>query len=76
MIVIGAGNSGSSAAVTAARRGFIDLVFEEENCFGGVSTAGGVNGISANLEGMGNIFSHLVSELTQLDNLEGRFFKG
>jgi hypothetical protein len=35
-----------------------------------------VNEFYANFEGMGNIFSHLVSELQKFDALEGRFFKG
>jgi flavin-dependent dehydrogenase len=73
---MGAGTAGSSAAVAAARRGFINLVLEEGNCFVGVSTAGGVNEFYANLEGMGNTFSHLVSELTKFDALEVSFFKG
>lgn len=76
VIVMGGGTAGSAAAVAAARRGCKVLLLEEGNCFGGVSTAGGVNEFYANLDGMGDILARLVDELNHFDALEGRFFKG
>ena len=76
IIIAGGGTAGSAAAVAAARRGHKVLLIEEGNCLGGVSTAGGVNEFYANLEGLGNIFTHLITELENFGALHGRYFTG
>jgi hypothetical protein len=76
LIVAGGGTAGSAAAVSAARMGLRVLLIEEENCLGGVSTAGGVNELYANLEGLGNIFAQLIRELENFGALYGRYFTG
>jgi hypothetical protein len=76
IIVAGGGTAGSSAAVAAARRGHKVLLIEEGNCLGGVSTAGGVNGFYANLRGLGNIFTRLLTELKNFDAIQGHYFTG
>ena len=76
VIVAGGGTAGSAAAVAAARRGHKVLMIEEGNCLGGVSTAGGVNGFYANLKGLGNIFTHLLTELKNFDAIQGHYFTG
>ena len=76
IIVAGGGTAGSAAAVAAARRGHNVLLIEESNCLGGISTAGGVNEFYANPEGLGDIFSHLITELENFDALRGRYFTG
>lgn len=76
IIVAGGGTAGSAAAVAAARRGHRVLLVEEQNCLGGVSTAGGVGEWFASLEGMGDIFAALVSEMRLFGTLKAgpRFF--
>jgi hypothetical protein len=76
IIVAGGGTAGSSAAVAAARRGHKVLLIEEGNCLGGVSTAGGVNWFYANLKGLGNIFTRLLTELKNFDAIQGHYFTG
>jgi hypothetical protein len=76
IIVAGGGTAGSAAAVAAARRGHKVLLIEESNCLGGVSTAGGVNELYANQDGLGDIFTYLVTELRNFDALSGRYFTG
>ena len=76
IIVAGGGTAGSAAAVAAARRGHKVLLIEEGNCLGGVSTAGGVNGFYANLKGLGNIFTRLLTELKNFDAIQGHYFTG
>lgn len=76
IIVAGGGTAGSAAAVAAARRGHRVLLIEEGNCLGGVSTAGGVNELYSNLEGLGNILTRLISELKNFDALQERYFIG
>jgi glycine/D-amino acid oxidase-like deaminating enzyme len=76
IIVAGGGTAGSAAAVAAARRGHKILLIEEGNCLGGVSTAGGVNEFYANLEGLGSIFTRLITELENFGALHGRYFTG
>ena len=76
ILVAGGGTAGSAAAVAAARRGHKVLLIEETNCLGGVSTAGGVNEFYANLEGLGDIFTYLVTQLDNFDALRGRYFTG
>jgi hypothetical protein len=76
IIVAGGGTAGSAAAVAAARRGHSVLLIEEGNCLGGISTAGGVNEFYANLDGLGDIFSHITQELQNYDALKGRYFIG
>ncbi len=76
IIVAGGGTAGSAAAVAAARRGHRVLLVEEQNCLGGVSTAGGVGEWFASLEGMGDIFGTLVSEMQRFGTMRAgpRFF--
>ncbi len=76
IIVAGGGTAGSAAAVAAARRGHRVLLVEEQNCLGGISTAGGVGEWFASLEGMGDIFGTLVSEMQRFGTLKAgpRFF--
>jgi hypothetical protein len=76
VLVAGGGTAGSAAAVAAARRGHKVLLIEESNCLGGISTTGGVNEFYANPEGLGDIFTHLISELENFDALRGRYFTG
>ena len=76
IIIAGGGTAGSSAAVAAARRGHKVLLIEEGNCLGGVSTAGGVNWFYANLKGLGNIFTRLLTELKNFDAIQGHYFTG
>lgn len=76
ILVAGGGTAGSAAAIAAAQRGHRVLLIEENNCLGGISTAGGVNEFYANLEGLGDIFTHLVTELENFDALRGRYFSG
>lgn len=63
VLVAGGGTAGSAAAVAAARRGHRVLLVEEQNCLGGTSTSGGVGEWFASLEGMGDIFTHIMREL-------------
>lgn len=70
IIVAGGGTAGSAAAVAAARRGHRVLLVEEQNCLGGISTSGGVSWWFAALEGMGDIFDGLVSEMQQFGTLK------
>ena len=74
VIVAGGGTAGAAAAVAAARRGLRVLLVEEENCLGGVSTSGGVGWWFASLEGMGDIFQHLVDEMERYGARQGHFF--
>jgi len=63
IIVAGGGTAGSAAAVAAARMGKRVLLVEEQNCLGGTSTSGGVGWWFASIEGMGDIFDTLVTEM-------------
>lgn len=65
LLVAGGGTAGTAAAIAAARRGHKVLLVEEANCLGGTSTSGGVCEWFANLEGLGNIFDRVRSELEQ-----------
>jgi hypothetical protein len=76
IIIAGGGTAGSAAAVAAARRGHKVLLLEEGNCLGGVSTAGGVNELYANTDGVGNILNRIITELTNFDALHDRYFIG
>jgi hypothetical protein len=76
IIIAGGGTAGIAAAVAAARRGHKVLLIEEGNCLGGVSTAGGVNELYANITGMGNILDRLLTELENYDAIQGRYYKG
>ncbi len=76
IVVTGGGTAGSAAAVAAARRGHRILLVEEQNCLGGISTAGGVGEWFASLDGLGNIFDTLVGEMQRFGTLKQgpRFF--
>ncbi len=63
VVVIGGGTAGSAAAIAAARRGHSVLLVEEQNCLGGVSTAGGVPGWFASVDGLGDVFESVKREL-------------
>jgi NADPH-dependent 2,4-dienoyl-CoA reductase/sulfur reductase-like enzyme len=63
IVVAGGGTAGCAAAIAAARRGHRVLLVEEGNCLGGVSTAGGVNEWFASLEGLGDVFESVKTEL-------------
>ncbi len=76
LVVVGGGTAGSAAAVAAARAGLRTLLVEESNALGGVSTTGGVHEWFANLKGLGDIFDHLLSELSNYGAKFGRFFNG
>lgn len=76
IIVAGGGTAGCAAAFAAARRGHTVLLIEESNCLGGTSTAGGVNELYANTEGLGNILERILVDLNHFDAIDGRFFKG
>ena len=65
IIVAGGSTAGSAAAVAAARRGHRVLLGEEQNCLGGVSTAGGVGEWFASLKGLGNVFDDVLQEMTR-----------
>ena len=69
IVIAGGGTAGSAAAVAAARRGHRVLLVEEQNCLGGISTAGGVCWWFASLDGLGNIFDHLKAEMKRHDAL-------
>jgi NADPH-dependent 2,4-dienoyl-CoA reductase/sulfur reductase-like enzyme len=73
-ILVAGGGTAGSASVAAARRGHKVLLIEEGNCLGGVSAADGVNEFYANLRVLGNIFSHLITELRNFDTLHGQRF--
>lgn len=76
VVVIGGGTAGSAAAVAAGRRGHRVLLVEELNCLGGISTAGGVHEWFAGTSGLGDIFDHVRTELTNYGARFGRFFNG
>lgn len=74
VLVAGGGTAGCAAAVAAARRGHSVLLVEEGNCLGGVSTAGGLNEWFASLDGLGDIFEHLKTELDRYGARFGQFY--
>ncbi len=76
VVVAGGGTAGAAAAIAAARRGCRVLLIEEQNCLGGVSTAGCVGEWFASLEGMGDIFATVVREARPFAGPDGkgRFF--
>jgi len=76
VLVAGGGTAGSAAAVAAARRGAKVLLVEEQNCLGGVSTAGGVSEWFASLDGMGDVFACVADELSRFGARSGRFYNG
>ncbi len=55
-ILIVGGRSAGCAALAASRQGVKVLILEEENCLGGTATAGGVNDLYANFEGLDDVF--------------------
>lgn len=63
IVVAGGGTAGSAAAVAAARKGYRVLLVEEQNCLGGISTAGGVGEWFASRKGMGCIFDQIISTM-------------
>lgn len=67
IVVAGGGTAGTAAAVAAARRGHRVLLVEEQNCLGGISTAGGVGEWFASLHGMGDIFAATVREMARFE---------
>jgi hypothetical protein len=69
IMVAGGGTAGSAAAVAAARRGHRVLLVEEQNCLGGISTAGGVGEWFASLGGLGNIFDAILHEVRRFGDL-------
>ena len=76
IIVAGGGTAGSAAAIAAARRGHKVLLVEEGNCLGGTSTAGGVSEWYAGLEGMGDIFDRVRTEMQRFGMAFGRYYNG
>lgn len=74
IVVAGGGTAGAAAAVAAARRGYRVLLVEEQNCLGGISTAGGVGEWFASLAGLGDIFQHTIQEIERYGVRHGRFF--
>ena len=74
IVIAGGGTAGSAAAIAAARRGHSVLLVEEANALGGVSTTGGVNEWFANLEGLGDIWERLKTELNRYGAQFGRFY--
>jgi hypothetical protein len=69
VVVAGGGTAGAAAAVAAARRGHRVLLIEEQNCLGGVSTAGAVCWWFASLDGLGDIFDRVRSEMRRQGGL-------
>jgi hypothetical protein len=76
ILVAGGGTAGCAAAIAAARRGHSVLLVEESNSLGGVSTSGGVNEWFASLEGLGDIFCRVKTELDRFGARFGRFYNG
>lgn len=74
IVVAGGGTAGCAAAIAAARRGRKVLLIEESNALGGTSTTGGVNEWFAGLEGLGDIWQRLLSELESYGVRFGRFY--
>lgn len=74
VLVAGGGTAGCAAAIAAARRGHRVLLVEEGNCLGGVSTAGGVGEWFASLDGLGDIFEQVTTELDRYGARFGQFF--
>jgi hypothetical protein len=76
IFVVGGGTAGCAAAIAAARRGHSVLLAEENNCLGGVSTAGGVSEWFANIEGLGDIFDQVHTEIEKFGAVFGRYYNG
>lgn len=74
VIVAGGGTAGCAAAMAAARRGHKVLLVEEGNSLGGVSATGGLNEWFASLEGLGDIFDRVQSELDRYGAKFDRFY--
>lgn len=74
VVVAGGGTAGCAAAIAAARRGHRVLLVEEGNCLGGVSTAGGVNEWFASLDGLGDIFAQVITQLEHYSARFGQFY--
>ncbi|MBN2472393.1 MAG: FAD-dependent oxidoreductase [Anaerolineae bacterium] len=74
VVVAGGGTAGCAAAIAAARQGFRVLLVEESNCLGGVSTSGGVAEWFASLDGLGDIFEQVRTELGHYGARFGQFF--
>jgi glycine/D-amino acid oxidase-like deaminating enzyme len=74
IVVAGGGTAGCAAAIAAARRGHRVLLIEEMNCLGGVSTSGGVNEWFASLDGLGDIWERVKTELACFGARFGRFY--
>ena len=74
ILVAGGGTAGCAAAIAAARRGHRVLLVEESNALGGTSTTGGVCEWFASIDGLGDIFDRVKSDLTDFGVCFGRFF--
>ncbi len=74
IVVAGGGTAGCAAAIAAARQGYKVLLVEENNCLGGVSTSGGVAEWFASLDGLGDIFEQVKTELGNYGARFGQFF--
>jgi glycine/D-amino acid oxidase-like deaminating enzyme len=74
IVVAGGGTAGCAAAIAAARRGHRVLLVEESNALGGTSTTGGVNEWFAGLEGLGDIWQRLLTELESCGARFGRYY--
>jgi hypothetical protein len=74
ILVAGGGTAGCAAAIAAARNGHRVLLVEESNCLGGVSTTGGVGEWFASLDGLGDIFERVKTELDHYGARFGQFF--